>query len=75
MKIFKEIDTVQVLVDVIVDVIRDKTRRIVPSGTEGAVVLVFGAADQPEAYMIEFYLKEIDEFALATLKATDVGPV
>ena len=67
MKVFKEIDNVRITEDVAVAVIRDNSKRMVRAGSSGAVVLVLGAPEKPESYMIEFFISEIDDFALGTV--------
>lgn len=69
MKIFKEIDVVKTTKSVDVWVANDSSRLILPPGTQAAVVLVYGPAEAPTAYELEFYLSDRESFALATVEA------
>ncbi|MBC3414096.1 DUF4926 domain-containing protein [Pseudomonas sp. SWRI51] len=40
-----------------------------PEGTEGTIVMVYGRAEQPSAYEVEFFISKQNDFALATVDA------
>ena len=42
---------------------------ILPAGSEGAVIYVWGDPHNPAFYQVEVYLKETDEFAVANVPA------
>jgi hypothetical protein len=68
----KDNDIVQVRQDVEANLITDNSRIEIKKGAVGTIVFVVGPADGPDAYMIEFYVKSIDDWALCTVTASDV---
>lgn len=68
---FIENDVVRLRRAVIACVIGGGSREIA-SGVDGTVVLVYGNTEEPTAYEIEFYVPELDVYAIATVDAGDV---
>ena len=68
-EIFRELDYVYIIDSVPGLLTKDFTKFIVPSGTEGTIVLVYGKEENPEAYEIEFFIEEHNCTALATVPA------
>jgi hypothetical protein len=69
----KENDTFVLSKSVEAMVIGERKYLVLPVGTVVTVVLVFGNPDAPDAYEVEAYIPEEDEFALATIEARDVS--
>ena len=71
MKVFRELDSVRLLKPVW-DLIMGEDRKIeVPAGSRGLVVHVFGSADNPPAYIVEFRLSN-DEYVVANVQADNL---
>ncbi|MCZ2498760.1 DUF4926 domain-containing protein [Xylophilus sp. Kf1] len=72
MKINHENDVIRLRESVMADVIGEGRALTIPAGTKGAVVLVHGDPENPAAYEIEFYMKEQNCYALATIEAEKI---
>jgi hypothetical protein len=73
MEIFKEYDSVRLLVDVDADVIGESRKLLLHAGALATVVLVHGDASVPDAYELESYISEQDCYTLATVEASGVA--
>jgi hypothetical protein len=73
MNVMKENDTFVLSKSVEATVIGERRSLVLPSGTVVTVVLVFGDPKAPAAYEVEAFLPETDEYALATVEASDLG--
>jgi hypothetical protein len=69
MIIHKEHDLISLRDSVTADVVGEGRALTIPAGTTGAIVLVHGDLVNPAAYEIEFYIKEQNCYALATVEA------
>ena len=67
-----ENDVVRLREPVTAKVIGEQRSLVIPAGTEGAVVLVYGSPVKPDAYEIEFYVRDDDCYVLATLDASKI---
>ena len=65
-KPFKEGQSVRITVDTRTDGYNPGTL-VLPAGSDGAIIEVFGDPDNPSDYMVEFYIPETDECETATL--------
>ncbi len=73
MKIYRESDVIVLQEPIPADVIGEDRTLTVPVGTQGAVVLVHGDPSQPAAYEVEFYIRDSDCYALATIPIGKLG--
>jgi hypothetical protein len=74
MPLFKENDSVTLCKMVSGDVIRERRKMTLPSGTVATVVLVHGDPEHPNAYEIEVYVPEQNIYVLATIGADKLVP-
>jgi hypothetical protein len=56
------------------DVIGEGRKFLLPAGTTVAVVLVHGDPENPVAYELEAYIKELDIYVLATIEGGKLRP-
>ena len=69
MTIANEHDAIRLRQPVEAHVIGERRRVVMPEGSEGAVVAVYGPPTKPEAYEVEFVLQPLKSYALGTVGA------
>jgi hypothetical protein len=69
---YHENDVVHLREAVKVDVIGEKYSINVDAGAIGTIVHVYGEPMKPLAYEIEFYIRDRDSYALATINAEEL---
>lgn len=71
MKALKENDVVSLREKVEGRSIPDFHSLVIPSGSEGTIVAVWGDPSRPSKYEVEFFIRERNSFALASIEATN----
>ncbi len=66
--IYCENDELQLHAPITAEAIGMRRSFVVPTGSTGAVVLVYGNPSMPEAYEVEFYVLSEDCYAIATVE-------
>lgn len=69
MIVVNEHDGIRLLQPVEAHVIGERRKVVIPEGSEGTVVHVYGPPAKPVAYEVEFVLKPLESYALATVDA------
>lgn len=72
MTIYYENDVVSLKQTIDAKIVGDNRSLMIPAGTIGTIVLVYGAIQKPEAYEVEFYIQDYDSYALATIKSEQI---
>ena len=72
MKIYRENEVICLRHPVAAEVIGEARSLVVPIGTVGAIVLVHGNPLAPQAYEVEFQMKDQNCYALATIDADKI---
>jgi len=75
MKIFKENDVIQINRTIEAQVIGEERSLPVVNGAIGTVLLIYGEANNPVAYEVEFFIKNQDCYVLATVEASLLSEV
>ncbi len=70
--VFKENDTVSLLQATEVTLVDENRSLLLPKGTQGAIVGVYGSLEQPSSYLIEFVINPLETYAIAEVRAADV---
>jgi hypothetical protein len=56
------------------DVIGERRKFLLPAGTTVTVLLVHGEPENPVAYELEAYIKELDIYVIATIEGENLRP-